>query len=108
MIFVTNIRFHYDTSNGNISTVEMKNMKTIRKAKECAMTILTKTCAHHRENCNRRSLLADLLSLYRQRRALERLDGDALRDIGLSRDQANREAHRPVWDLSGAVRRRGC
>ncbi len=48
-----------------------------------------------------RGFLSTLLgygALYRQRRALARLDDQALSDIGLSRSDALREARRPVWD----------
>lgn len=37
-------------------------------------------------------------ALARQRRALADLDDAQLRDIGLTRDQAHREAERPAWD----------
>ncbi len=47
----------------------------------------------------RRFSLIDMLTLYRQRRALARLDDAALDDIGLSRDEALRESRRPFWDL---------
>jgi uncharacterized protein YjiS (DUF1127 family) len=33
----------------------------------------------------------------RQRQALLELDDRLLRDIGLTREQAEREAHKPVW-----------
>lgn len=36
--------------------------------------------------------------LWRQRRALARLDEAALQDIGLSRREAETEARRPIWD----------
>ncbi|MBV2358308.1 DUF1127 domain-containing protein [Thalassococcus sp. CAU 1522] len=39
-------------------------------------------------------------SVSRQRHALSRLDTAALRDIGLSREQAENEANRPFWDAS--------
>ncbi|AVO39351.1 DUF1127 domain-containing protein [Pukyongiella litopenaei] len=39
------------------------------------------------------------LALWHQRRALARLDDDALRDIGISRAEARREARRPAWDV---------
>lgn len=39
------------------------------------------------------------ISVYRQRRALSRLDDRALADIGLTREQANQEATRPIWDI---------
>ncbi len=39
------------------------------------------------------------LALRRQRAALARLDEAALKDIGLSRDEAQREARRKAWDV---------
>ena len=36
--------------------------------------------------------------LWRQRRALARLDDTALQDIGLTRREAETEARRPIWD----------
>ncbi len=36
--------------------------------------------------------------LYKQRNALAKLDDALLRDIGVTREQANSEALRPVWD----------
>jgi len=49
----------------------------------------------------RLSLLSRFLdsgALARQRRHLAELDDAILRDIGLTRDQALREARRPRWD----------
>ncbi len=49
----------------------------------------------------RPSVLARLINaigLHRQRARLAQLDDAALRDIGLSRAQALREAGRPFWD----------
>ncbi|MEL7253775.1 MAG: DUF1127 domain-containing protein [Pseudomonadota bacterium] len=43
--------------------------------------------------------LLDLFSLYRQRRALARLDAHALRDVGLTSHEADREAQRGFWDV---------
>ena len=46
-------------------------------------------------------LLARILAaeaLARSRRRLGRLDDHILRDIGLTRDQAESEAQRPIWD----------
>ncbi len=40
----------------------------------------------------------DALSLCRQRRTLARLDARALEDIGITREQAEAEAARPLWD----------
>lgn len=42
--------------------------------------------------------LARLLGVWRQRQTLGRLDTNALRDIGLTRTQAEKEARRPIWD----------
>jgi len=49
--------------------------------------------------------LADLIGLHLQRRALSRLDAPALRDIGVSREEAEAEAARPVWDVPAHWRR---
>ena len=38
------------------------------------------------------------LEMQRSRGSLARLDAKALRDIGLSPADANREAQRPIWD----------
>ncbi|WP_120499646.1 DUF1127 domain-containing protein [Roseovarius sp. EL26] len=40
-----------------------------------------------------------LMSLYRQRRNLRKLDDASLRDIGLSRHDALTEANRAPWDV---------
>ncbi|MEC3859970.1 DUF1127 domain-containing protein [Mesobacterium sp. TK19101] len=42
--------------------------------------------------------LATLHTLYRQRRQLARLEPHLLCDIGVTRDAAEIEAARPVWD----------
>lgn len=41
----------------------------------------------------------DLRALVRQRRELAELDEHLLRDIGVSRDDADKESSRPVWDV---------
>jgi uncharacterized protein YjiS (DUF1127 family) len=45
------------------------------------------------------SHLARALDVWRQRRALERLDDAALRDIGLTRADVTEESRRPLWSL---------
>ncbi|TNH16582.1 DUF1127 domain-containing protein [Halomonas sp. BL6] len=45
--------------------------------------------------------LARWWQLGRERHALERLSDDMLKDIGLSREVAHREANRPFWDDRG-------
>lgn len=47
-----------------------------------------------------RPSLLDALDLYRQRRALARLDDHALDDIGVTREEADAEARRPFWDIA--------
>ncbi|GAW35949.1 hypothetical protein RA2_03017 [Roseovarius sp. A-2] len=47
----------------------------------------------------RRNTLGLMLDVFRQRRALLRLDDTALTDLGLTRREALREATRPFWDL---------
>lgn len=46
----------------------------------------------------RRLGLMSYFDLYRQRRALAALDDHQLRDLGLTRAQAEAEAARPLWD----------
>ncbi len=42
----------------------------------------------------------DMMMLARTRRDLAELDADQLRDIGIDRDAAAKEASRPFWDFS--------
>lgn len=42
--------------------------------------------------------LAALAAVSRSRKGLMRLDDHLLRDIGLTREEAETEARRPVWD----------
>ena len=48
--------------------------------------------------------LGGLIALWRQRRALARLDDRALADIGVTRAEALAEAARPVWDVPATWR----
>lgn len=52
------------------------------------------------------SLLVHAFRLRRSRRSLARLDPHLLCDIGLTRDQAVREALRPLWDAPEAWRQK--
>lgn len=45
------------------------------------------------------TFLRAAVTAWRQRRALERLDAHARRDLGLSEADVAREAHRPAWDV---------
>lgn len=66
------------------------------------MTRIASTFGRSRAFGRRRSILAVLLEMhevYRQRRALAGLDADGLRDIGVSKADATREADRPLWDV---------
>jgi len=56
-------------------------------------------CRHAPLRTSRRASLLDALDIYRQRLALARLDDHALNDIGLTREQADTEATRPIWDI---------
>ncbi|MEM8730125.1 MAG: DUF1127 domain-containing protein [Pseudomonadota bacterium] len=40
-----------------------------------------------------------LMDLWRQRAALARLNDAALKDVGVTREEAEREAGRSVWDV---------
>ncbi len=57
----------------------------------------------HRSGVLRRLFLG--LSVARERRALAALDAHLLRDIGLTRDAAAREAARDPWDAPDTWRR---
>ncbi|RLJ59147.1 uncharacterized protein DUF1127 [Litoreibacter meonggei] len=61
------------------------------------MTDCTSSAALTRP-ADRKTGLLGYLDLYRQRRALAALDDTRLADIGLSRQEAEAEASRPVWD----------
>ena len=61
------------------------------------MTYLTDTRSLTRSPRLRRLGLFGYLALYRQRKALAALDDRALKDIGLTREEAMTEARRPVW-----------
>ena len=43
--------------------------------------------------------IREMIAVHKQRRELARLDDRALRDIGVSRYQAEIEAARPAWDV---------
>ena len=57
------------------------------------------TAAHiaHR-HLPRRAGLMGYMDLYRQRRALAKMDAAQLDDLGLTRSEAQAEAARPFWD----------
>lgn len=63
----------------------------------------TSTCAYAPSRTPaRRSVIATVLSMFRLRKSradLRGLDPHLLRDIGLTEDDAKREADRPVWDV---------
>ena len=62
------------------------------------MTVKTLAQISHRaRRPERRGILA-YLDLYKQRRALAKLDQSRLNDIGVSRIDAEAEAKRPLWD----------
>jgi uncharacterized protein YjiS (DUF1127 family) len=50
-------------------------------------------------------MLMQILATQGQRRALRKLDSDALSDLGLSYADAKREANRPFWDVPATWRR---
>ncbi len=43
--------------------------------------------------------IMEMVAVHKQRRDLAKLDDRALRDIGVSRYQAEVEASRPAWDV---------
>ncbi len=73
------------------------------------MTTCTNNTAIHRAALPARhsivSRLGFALAARRQRNALKNLDDRALSDLGLSRDQAEAEASKPIWDVPASWRR---
>lgn len=59
----------------------------------------TATHSHRSKSLGRPVSLFTRLALWRSRRALAQLDARALKDIGVSPEQANREAALTVWDV---------
>lgn len=64
------------------------------------MADLAVTCGHSktRTQASLWSRIHSALALIRQRRALAKLSKEELRDIGISRSEADTEASRPFWD----------
>jgi uncharacterized protein YjiS (DUF1127 family) len=62
------------------------------------------TC--HRPAARRNWLqsIVHAFAVARQRRALKELDDSALSDIGISRQEADVEARRPIWDAPSTWR----
>lgn len=63
------------------------------------MSSLFKTRALSSRAPSRRMALFSLFDLARERRALARMDDARLSDLGLSREDAQAEAKRPLWDV---------
>ena len=63
------------------------------------MAFLTNTYPAHKCATRRTSRFFMFVALHRQRRALGKLDATRLKDIGLTRNQAKTEAHKPFWDI---------
>lgn len=62
------------------------------------MSAVTRSTFFGRPVRRPRLSLSLLAGLWRQRRGLARLDERMLRDIGVSPQEAAREAARPLWD----------
>ncbi|GAA6192013.1 DUF1127 domain-containing protein [Phaeobacter sp. NW0010-22] len=62
------------------------------------MTLMTanRPCAPSRFSLLR--VLTSAHGTWRQRQTLRALDADALKDIGISKSEAQAEAKRPLWD----------
>lgn len=67
-------------------------------------TVASFGSAHLKSSTSTLRLLSMVASTYRQRRALARLDDNALVDLGISRKDADAEAKRPLWDVPAAWR----
>lgn len=61
--------------------------------------------SHKRRNISLISIAANAAKLRRQRLALRRLSDHQLKDIGVTREQANSEASRGIWDAPSTWQR---
>jgi uncharacterized protein YjiS (DUF1127 family) len=108
MFGVTIIRFHHASRSGKRSNIVMQGLISVTSpnGKDAVMSVKTRPFALRRLPWPR--LIPDLagfLALRRSRRHLARLDDHILRDIGLSRAEAEAEAIRPLWDAPPHWRR---
>ena len=72
------------------------------------MSIRTLTRSLPAQRTGIKTIFANLLkfeALWRQRQKLSQLDDAALRDMGISRADAQREARRVAWDVPSHWRR---
>ena len=69
------------------------------------MTSLLRSAARRPVRFGALSRLFDALDLRRSRQSLGALDDHMLRDIGLTREQAQAEADRSAWDVAPTWRR---
>lgn len=63
------------------------------------MTLSLSTVRAGRRSTPKRANMMTYFAVWRQRRALARLDVERLADMGITPAQAAREAARPFWDL---------
>ncbi len=63
------------------------------------MATYTSTLASHHTAKRRKPSLFNVIGIYSQRRTLARLDDHQLHDIGITREEAQRESARSFWDL---------
>ena len=57
------------------------------------------TLTHFASNRGRNLRVWSLIDLFRQRRTLANLTDHELKDIGVTRKEAQKEAARPLWDV---------
>lgn len=68
------------------------------------MTMFTATHTSALTKRTKTNPLGHLFHVWRQRQALRELDAAALRDIGVTRAEANAEANRSFWDAPDSWR----
>ncbi|MGD1883622.1 MAG: DUF1127 domain-containing protein [Paracoccaceae bacterium] len=69
------------------------------------MAFIDRSSSEYGHIQRRRAGIARLLDLWRSRRALSRLDALALDDVGLSKEEAQIESNRPIWDVPATWKR---
>lgn len=84
--------------------MQTKSTSQDRKEKNMAL-IEFGTARGTRGTQHFRLALSTRLALWKSRRALAKLDERALNDIGISREEAQREAQLTIWDVPAAWKR---
>ena len=103
MFDVKNIHWRDDIKAGiYIKENDANTLIVHQTERNTTMTSFTQTRSCGAQRIGSKGFFARVLlahDAWRQRHALSRLDATALRDIGLTKTQADTEARKPLWDV---------